>query len=106
MVVLAEIYAPGAVCPQCHRRHRDWHRVAQCRWKRGLLWVQGNPPPTRPAYACVSYCRHPGYRYGTITVTLWPTEAEAMGAKALIDRVACGGSCSRRHKVYELTPAD
>ena len=43
-----DTYAPGVSCPDCHRRHRTWRAVTECRWKSGLEWVTGNPPASGP----------------------------------------------------------
>jgi hypothetical protein len=83
----SETYAPGTPCPDCGRRHRTWRAVAECRWRDGLEWVTGNPPAGGACYAVVSI-----YPRG-VTVTLWALPAEAERAKALIDRLACGGRC-------------
>jgi hypothetical protein len=87
---MAPLDQPPVTCRRCYRRHRHWRTVAQCRWPR-VLWVMGTGP-----WASVSYC-HPG-----CTVQLYPTEAEALKAKALIDRLACGGRCHRHHRVIDL----
>jgi hypothetical protein len=89
-------------CDTCGRSHRSWYSLASCRWRRGLLWVQGDPPAGGPCWALVSFCRHPGYRGPAITVTLWSDLAEAQASKACIDRLACGGSCSRQHRIFNL----
>ena len=80
-------YRPGAVCPDCGRRHRTWRAVATCRWRDGLVWVAGEPPASQPCFAVVSFCPS-----GT-TVTLWADRQEAEKRKGLIDRLACGGRC-------------
>jgi hypothetical protein len=85
-------------CSQCGRRHRSWLAVAKCRWPRAE-WVCGDPPFDGPAFASVSLCGGEGQT----TVILYPTEAEARGAKRLIDRLACGGRCCRLHSVVELS---
>jgi hypothetical protein len=96
-------YAPRRECPRCGQRHRDWHKVASCRWHRGLLWCQGNPPAGGPCFAVVSLCGHPGnYRGPQVTVTLWRTREEAEEAKGMIDRLACGGGCCRDHRLVEM----
>ncbi len=92
-------FSPGQPCPRCGRRHRSWYRAASCRYRRGLLWVAGDPPADGPCFALVSNCGHAGYRGPCRTVTLWPTLAEAERSKALIDRLACGGCCTREHYI-------
>jgi hypothetical protein len=93
---------PGCICPLCYRRHRRWYAVASCRFKPGLLWVGGDPDPAGPCFALVSFCRHPYPPRPATTVTLWATRAEAEKARVSIDRTGCGGSCTRRHRIYEL----
>jgi hypothetical protein len=87
-------------CDTCGRTHRSWYNLATCRWRRGLLWVQGDPPAGGPCWAVVSYCG----RYGgpNITVTLWNSFDKALEAKRFIDELACGGCCSRRHRIFDL----
>jgi hypothetical protein len=65
----------------------------------------GHAPATGPCFASVSFCRHPGYRSDYITVKLFPTMAEALEAKESIDKGACGGACSRQHRVFTMHPA-
>jgi hypothetical protein len=69
-------------CETCGRSHRTWYNFAQCRFKRRLLWVSGNPPAGGPCFALVSFCRHPGYKGACNTVTLWADYGEALEAKA------------------------
>src|SRR5262245_10034673 len=88
-------------CPYCGRRHRSWYNFARCHFRRGLIWVQGDPPINGPCWATVSHCRK-GRCSSYLTVTLWETAAEAEQAKAGIDRWACGGGCCRHHRVYTL----
>jgi hypothetical protein len=78
--------------------------VASCRWREGLAWVWGDPPADGPCHAVVSFCRTATSRGEYVTVTLWPTEAEALTSKAEIDRTGCGGSCTRNHRLVTMTP--
>lgn len=73
----------------CDRRHRLYRAMANCIWPRAH-WIIGEGP-----YASVSHCR------GT-TVELHQTAESAEKAKRTIDASACGGACSRRHKVIAL----
>jgi hypothetical protein len=93
---------PGATCPRCGRRHRTWYAGASCRWRLDLLWAQGDPPAGGPCFAVVSFCGR--YAGPHVTVTLWADRAAAQAAKALIDRLACGGRCSGQHYLYAMTP--
>jgi hypothetical protein len=86
-------------CRRCGKAHRSWRSVALCRWPKAL-WISGNPPFDGPAFASVSDC--PCFRRVGLTAILHPTEARAEDAKALIDRFACGGGCSRQHRVVEV----
>jgi hypothetical protein len=98
-----ERWEPGAACPRCRRRHQTWHTLARCRWSRGLLWVLGDPPAEGPCYATVSRCHEGGIGGGPmVTVCLWAARDEAEGALACIDRLGCGGRCSRRHSLHVL----
>jgi len=93
---------PGCRCPLCLSRHRTWYKVAECRFKRGLLWVSGNPPADGGCAALVSFCGHPGYPGPCVTVTLWESVEEARRERENLDRTHCGGRCTKRHRVYEL----
>jgi hypothetical protein len=55
------------------------------------VWIDGDG-----RYASVSYCRN------RTTVALSATPDGATEAKALIDRIGCGGFCSRRHIIVDL----
>jgi hypothetical protein len=48
----------------------------------------------------VSYCGR--YDGPSVTVTLWPTRREAEATKARIDNTACGGRCTRDHRIVTL----
>jgi hypothetical protein len=87
--------APGQPCPRCGRRHRSWYRVAHCVWPRSI-WIAGDPPWQGLCYALLSFCP-PG-----LTVTLWPTLAEAQGSKHEIDVTHCGSRCRRDHVIYQF----
>jgi hypothetical protein len=89
------LYLPGVPCPRCGRRHRGWRTVVECRFG-PLLWSMGTAPFSGPAWCSVSWCRP------QTTVIIYDNEAEALKAKALIDRLACGGRCCRRHDVVRL----
>jgi hypothetical protein len=97
-------WAPGLRCRSCGRRHKTWHAVASCRWRKGLSWVQGDPPASGPCVACVSFCRGAHYGHEYVTVTLHATEAEALRRKAGIDSSGCGGSCTKKHRIFMMTP--
>jgi hypothetical protein len=96
---------PGAVCPRCWKRHRSWHNLARCRFRRGLAWVSGNPPPWGPCFATVTRCTHHHYRGAQVSVMLWPTEARAEEALALVNATGCGGGCSGRHELVAMRQA-
>jgi hypothetical protein len=94
-------YAPHRVYPRCGKRHRSWYTVASCRWKRNL-WIAGNPPAHQDAYATVSFCGRiypPGV---WLTFVLHATREKAELAIRLIDRVSCGGACSKQHRLTHL----
>lgn len=100
-------FAPGIPCRRCRRRHRTWRAVCECRWKRGLLWCSGRVPPSSPCYASVSSCRAFNHRYrwsSAITIVLFDTAEKAAQAKAMIDRLGCGGGCCRAHKIFIMRP--
>jgi hypothetical protein len=86
-------------CLRCGRAHRSWRAVAMCRWPRAL-WISGDPPISGPCYASVSDC--PCFRRVGLTAILYATRAEAEAAKRVIDATACGGGCSRQHRVVEV----
>jgi hypothetical protein len=96
--------AATPACGRCRRRHRSWRAVAQCRWQKAL-WISGNPPfDGSSCYASVSDC--PCFRRVGLTAVLHATRAEAEAAKRLIDKYACGGGCSRQHRVVEVSRDD
>jgi hypothetical protein len=84
-------------CAWCGRSHRSWRALAACRWQRGLLWVQGNPPAGGGCWAVVSTCGA-----SDVTVTLWSSQGEALAAKAAIDTTGCCGGCSGQHTLFDL----
>jgi hypothetical protein len=92
--------AANPCCRRCGRYHRSWRAVALCRWPRAE-WVAGAPAWRGPCYASVSLC--PGYGRAGVTAILYATAGEAHAAKSLIDRLACGGGCSRQHCVVALS---
>jgi len=63
---------------------------AQRRWGKKAVWIQGDGQ-----YALVAHCR-------ALTVTLWPTMAEAHKQKEFIDKMACGGYCTTNHEIIDL----
>jgi hypothetical protein len=77
---------PALCCPCCRRRHRTWRVMALCKY-RGAMWISGEGP-----WASVSRCPS-GLQRRAITVQLYATRQAAGRAKALIDRMACGGGC-------------
>jgi hypothetical protein len=91
---------PGRHCPSCGKRHRTWHAVARCRWRRGLTWCQGDPAPDAPCWAVVSRCPH--YRGPCTTVSLWPTMAQAESVKLELDETGCGAICWRLHDIHPM----
>jgi hypothetical protein len=96
------VKSPVPRCSRCGKRqHTSWYSYATCLFRKRLLWAQGDPPREGPAWACVSRCGH-YTTYIATTVTVWPTEAAALSAKAGIDRFACGGTCTRNHSVLFL----
>jgi hypothetical protein len=88
--------APRQPCPRCRRRHRDWWGLAHCIWLKAA-WVAGDDVPRQgPCYAVLAHC-------GALTVTLWPSLAEAEERKRIIDSTGCGGCCRRAHEIVLLT---
>jgi hypothetical protein len=87
-------------CRRCGKRHQSWRTIAACRWSKAI-WISGNPSLRGACYASVSDC--PCFRRVGLTAILYGTRAEAEDAKALIDKYACGGGCSRQHRVVELS---
>jgi hypothetical protein len=87
--------APRELCPYCHAFHRDWHRLAKCRWPRAL-WVQGNG-----SYACLALCGGLSMQ----TVELYASLDDAKAAKLAIDETGCGSACwgQHGHTVFDLT---
>ena len=74
----------------CTRRHGTYHVAAKCIWPRAV-WIIGEG-----RFALLAWCR-------VLTVTLHDNPTSAEEAKALIDHTACGGMCSRRHEIVEIT---
>jgi hypothetical protein len=78
----------------------SYRAVAEREWPEHV-WITGNGP-----YATVSYCAgydpppEPGEP--VISVMLHATEDLARQALDLIDRISCGGGCTRRHGLYLL----
>jgi len=58
----------------------------------GAVWVSGSGP-----WASVARCN------GSTSVALYATSAEATRARAFIDRMGCGGGCTRDHEVKRVT---
>jgi hypothetical protein len=77
-------------CSRCGARHRTWRRLARCRWP-GAAWVTGEG-----RFASVSLCPP------DVTVMLFREREKAEEAKGLIDRLACGGRCWKRHRLVDL----
>ena|SRR5665213_2803493 len=88
---------PAVRCRRCGKRHQSWRTVAACRWPRAI-WIAGSAPDAGRCFASVSLCGGEGQT----TVILYPSLAEALAAKRLIDRLACGGRCIRLHSVVEV----
>lgn len=80
----------------CERTHRLWSTAAKCVWPRAV-WITGEGQ-----FALLAWCGSGG-RHTSLTVTLWEEPEPAEEAKALIDRYGCGGGCSERHEIIELT---
>jgi len=75
--------------------------IARRRWP-NAAWIIGEGP-----YASVSSCHHyPDHEWdepcSCVTVMLFEDHAEAAEAKAFIDKLACGGCCTRDHKIVNL----
>lgn len=68
-----------------------WQSKAHKRWGKKAEWIQGDGP-----FAVLAHCR-------VLTVTLHATKGEADDSKAFIDRLACGGLCTRNHEIIDLT---
>ncbi len=92
----------GIPCTGCGKTHKTWYRLAHCRFRRHLAWVEGDPPADGPCWAVVSYCGRGHYGCDHVTVSLWATQGEAKESKRLVDEMGCGGACSRRHPIYNL----
>lgn len=67
----------------------SWQTLARRRWP-DAAWIVGGG-----MFASVSHCR-------CVTVVLYESRADAVRAKAAIDRSACGGRCTRDHRVVNL----
>ena len=68
-----------------------WQAKAIKKWGRKAVWINGNGQ-----YALLAWCN-------VLTVTLWPTMAEAENRKAFIDRTACGSHCTCNHEIVDLS---
>lgn len=84
-------------CRGCGSRHRSWQRRVDCQFG-PAIWITGDPPANGRCFASISDCR------GQRTIELYATRAEAEQAKAVIDELACGGGCSRIHRIVEMRP--
>lgn len=73
----------------CSSRHRDGSSFMRCALRKAE-WVHG-----RGTFAVIAWCSH-------VTVTVWPTEAEALDSKSEIDAAGCSGRCRRNHEVVRI----
>jgi hypothetical protein len=69
---------------------QSWKANARRRWGKKASWIQGDGQ-----YALLAHCRE-------LTVTLYPTRAEAEKQKEFIDSMACGGYCTKDHEIIDL----
>jgi hypothetical protein len=74
---------------RCSHRHRMERTFLTCAFPRAA-WVSGRGP-----FAVMAWC-------GPLTVTLWPTMADAKGAMTQIDTYACGHLCVGRHEIVRV----
>jgi hypothetical protein len=72
---------------------KKWLKEANRRWGKKAEWIQGDGQ-----FALLAWCR-------VLTVTLWPTMAEAEQSKKFIDELGCGGMCTRKHEIIDLSIA-
>ena len=70
---------------------RRWLTEARRRWGKEAECISGDG-----RFALLALCR-------VLTVTLWPTKAEAEKQKEVIDRTQCGGLCLRDHEIIDLS---
>lgn len=78
---------------RCPKVHRTFAAIARCLFgTRASIKGEGQ-------FAVLAHCGH-------LTVTLWPTQAEAQDALAFIDQTGCGGRCYRRHEVTTIHQSD
>ena len=70
---------------------RAWRAEARRRWGSKAEWIEGDGQ-----FALLAWCR-------VLTVTLWPTRAEAEKQKKVIDETACGGGCTGNHEIIDLS---
>lgn len=68
-----------------------WQTQARKRWGKQAEWITGDGQ-----FALLAWCR-------VLTVSLWPTMAEAGEQKKFIDEGGCGGLCSRKHEIVDLS---
>jgi len=71
-------------------KRKTWKSTANKLWRKKAAWIAGNGP-----IALLAHCN-------VLTVTLWPTLEEALGAKSTIDQFNCGGRCNRNHEIVDL----
>jgi hypothetical protein len=92
-------HRPGAICQTCGTKHRSWHAVASCRWRRAC-WIitNGNLDPGKPCYATLSFCGGPGQ----MTCMLWSDLSEAESGMRIIAKSGCGGRCTRQHRLIAM----
>jgi hypothetical protein len=70
----------------------DWERIAKRKWPDAYI-LRGNGP-----FAVLAYCPR------AFTICLYETREAADAAKAVIDRLGCGGRCqgASEHVVVEM----
>ncbi len=68
-----------------------WYTKARNIWGRKAEWIEGEG-----SYALLAWCR-------VLTVTLCRTRGEAEEKKKSIDEIGCGGFCTKKHEIIDLT---
>lgn len=75
---------------RCDRQHRTERTFMECAFPKAA-WVVGSG-----RFAVLAWCQ-------VLTVSLHETEERAHDSCAFIDRTRCGGRCTGRHEVVEVT---
>ena len=71
--------------------NKTWYTKARRKWGREAESIEGEG-----RYALLAWCR-------VLTVILCQTIDEAEQKKQYIDEICCGGFCTKKHEIIDLT---